>query len=161
MLSTFSGWEDLWSRKQKSLSSWSRTDAANEKESFHLVLHLVKPQCTLSNRRPKTNPLVISFVFYSPLYPCQVCERSGILRPLAGRVQVGDEPLLNPVCVRLGGNPCSVSGTRRPALQPTVLSKWVPCHWRPGLSADAGRPWGYVTIFIYKQVVFPPAEVLG
>lgn len=41
-------------------------------------------------------------LFFSPFDLHQVCERAGVLRPLAGCVQVGDRPLPEPVCVWVG-----------------------------------------------------------
>lgn len=60
----FPGWENLWSRKPKSLSSRSRTDASNEKEGFHFVLHLVKSVKKHNLNRPTSNPTPIQQSFH-------------------------------------------------------------------------------------------------
>lgn len=52
---SFPGREDL--RRRKPLSGRSRTNAANEKKSSHLVLHLVESHTV---HRPNSNPSVVS-----------------------------------------------------------------------------------------------------
>ena len=75
--------------------------------------------------------------FHRASFTRQVRQRAGVLRPLAGRIQAGDQPLPRPVCVRAGRNPRSLSRSARPALEPTALSEWFSGYRRAGLSAHA------------------------
>lgn len=86
-------------------------------------------------------------------FASQVRECAGVLRPLVGCVQVRDKPLSDPVCVRVGGDPGSLSSSHRATLQSTLFAKWLSCHWRTGLFAHACCPcwWGGHCVFVFTE----------